>query len=117
LLLPCLKDDVIPFIPDDLAKGTVHYFLGQCYQHLNLYKESLDQFQQCSSTHYVDDRRNSVLVAFAEAKLLQCMGKHEEALQKFSFCLTIQTDSAHCLFRRAWSYKVYFYSNENCNRT
>ncbi len=94
------------YVPDDLAKGTVHFFLGQCLQQLNRYSQANEQFEKCAITHYAHGDRNCFLVHFALAKTLQCLGKHKQALEKFDFCLLLLPDNAHCLFRRAWSQKV-----------
>eukprot|EP00981_Chlorochromonas_danica_P004577 scaffold912_cov187-Ochromonas_danica.AAC.55 len=32
--------------------------------------------------------------------------QHQEALEKFNYCLTLNPQSAHCLFRRGWSHKA-----------
>lgn len=104
--MECLSDEMQAFVPDDLAQGSVHFFLGQCAQQMNFYAEAKEQFDLCVETHYTDNNHHSFLVHFARAKVLQCLGDHTEALEKFNYCLTLDPKSAHCLFRRAWSQKV-----------
>lgn len=106
ILTECLGPELAPYLPDDLAKGAVHFFLGQCMQVMALFEDAREQFILSQQTHYVDNDHHCFLVSFAEGKVLQCLSQHQDALEKFNFCLTIKPKSAHCLFRRAWSHKA-----------
>lgn len=84
----------------------MYFFLGMSAFQLQEYNEADDCFKRCVSSHWVDLKRNKFVCIYAQAKLLQVNGKHNEAIEMFSEALSMEPENAFCLFRRAWSYKV-----------
>jgi tetratricopeptide (TPR) repeat protein len=108
LLEYCLSENCRPFIPDDISLGVQLFFLAQCQIVEKQYAEAERCLQECAQTHWVDSRHNHFLLSFCHAKLLQCQGKHEEAIPVFNKAIDLSDNDSHCYFRRAWSYKVRF---------
>ena len=94
------------YIPDDLAKGAVFFYLGQCLQFMERYQEAKEQFDNSAQTQYVNDIFKCFIVKFAIGKVLQALGDHAQAIKVFDYCLTLNDKSSHALFRRAWSHKA-----------
>ena len=102
-----MSEDTRKFIPDNISLGTQLFFLAQTQIHAREYQAAHSSIEECLATHFIDKKHNSFIIYFALAKLLQCEGRHAEAIAVFNKAIDL-TDSAvpHCFFRRAWSYKV-----------
>lgn len=105
-LQECISHESYMYIPDDLAKGAVYFYLGQCMQFMERHLEAKEQFEISAQTHFVNDIHNCFIVKFAIGKVLQALGDHAQALEVLDYCLTLDPKSSHALFRRAWSHKA-----------
>jgi tetratricopeptide (TPR) repeat protein len=132
----CFSDALSHFIPDDITRGAMHFFLGMSLCRMQLLDEAEIQLLFSSQTHWIDSAKNEILFKYAHAKVQQMLGRHESAIELFTDALEIcnsttasnnnnknrnhktinkhnnnnnnnnNPKSAYILFRRAWSYKA-----------
>lgn len=106
VLKHCLSDDARKFVSDDLALGGLFFFMGQTKMRLQKFNEAVFHLSECEKTHWIDNANNKFLLEFAFGKLMQGLGQHEKAIERFCRAMAIHPQNAHCHFRRAWSYKA-----------
>lgn len=106
IIQSCLSSDRLQYVPDDVTLGTLYFFAGQCQIRLLDYDNAIVSLQKCRESHFIDSLHNELLVEFAIAKILQCLRKHSEAIERFTKSLALKKGCPYCHFRRAWSYKA-----------
>lgn len=103
----CLCEENVVFKADDLSLGNLHYFQGLAFMQLRDYQSAKSALYNCSLTYFKQySSQNHFLLLFSMAKNYQCLREHATALQLFNECIKLFPQSAHALFRRAFTHKV-----------
>lgn len=101
-----MGEESLKFVPDDLALGTLRFFLALAQMQLKKFGFAEASLVLCGQTHWIDSGHNNFLFLYVGAKLCQCQGNHAAAVEKFSAALAVSPANPYCHFKRAWSFKV-----------
>ena len=105
VLQPCFST-LAQYAPDPFDIGTSLFFAAVSSGIIGELDNCLSYLNRCLESAWVGVDRNVILCHFARGKALQRSKRHQEAIADFNHVISMQSNHAHAIFRRAWSYKV-----------
>eukprot|EP01038_Epipyxis_sp_PR26KG_P007639 gene7639-10398_t len=106
IIIHTLEEENDRYVPDDISRGLLYYFLGNTQLQLKKYDLVESTLQKCMKSHWINVKHNEYIYYFTMGKLYQAQKNHQLAIDTFSMALKLKPDCSYSLFKRGWSYKA-----------